>query len=120
MNDQTWNGPGAQASASRADNQSGRDWTYNTVDRVLAARNFSHALIDCDPEDRLELLEDAHEFLRAGMPMVPFGGVMDQAAFWADMASRSERKAYCLACYTRLSPRDQRAFLAYVQGEKGA
>ncbi|CAM3553478.1 hypothetical protein PANO111632_21195 [Paracoccus nototheniae] len=120
MNDQTWNNPGAGATASGADMQSWRDWSDNTVDRVFAARNFSEALIDCDPEDRLDLLEYAHEFLRAGMPMVPFGGVMDQAAFWADIASRTELKAYCLACYTRLSPRDQRAFLAYVQGGKGA
>ncbi|TJZ93861.1 hypothetical protein FA743_00875 [Paracoccus gahaiensis] len=115
MNDQTWNDPGALASASEVDMQSGRDCSDNTLNRVLSARDFSEALVDCDPEDRLDLLEDAHEFLRAGFPMVLMGSIMEQATFWADRASRSECKAYGLACFNRLSLQDQEAFLNHVR-----
>lgn len=115
MNDQTWNNPGAGATASGANRKSWRDCSNNTVDRVLTAREFSEALIDCDPDDRLDLLEDAHEFLRAGFPMVLMGSIMEQATFWADRASRTERKAYGLACFSRLSPEDQEAFLNHVR-----
>lgn len=52
----------------------------------------------------------------AGMPGAAFLGEMDEAAFWADLATVQERKAYALACYTRLSNRDRAAFLAHVQG----
>lgn len=50
-----------------------------------------------------------------GMPGVPLLGVMDEAAFWADRATVQERKAYALACYTRLSPQDRVAFLSHLQ-----
>lgn len=52
----------------------------------------------------------------AGMPGAPFLGIMDEAESWADLATVQERKAYALACYTRLSERDRAAFLAHVQG----
>ena len=55
--------------------------------------------------------------LSAGMPMAPLFGYMDQATFWASLASRPERKAYCLASFLSLPQADQRAFLACVQGE---
>lgn len=52
----------------------------------------------------------------AGVPVVPLFGVMEQASFWADFATRDELKAYCLASYTRLPASDQEAFLRYVRG----
>ena len=52
----------------------------------------------------------------AGMPGAPFLGIMDEAESWADLATVQERKAYALACYTRLSERDRAAFLAHVRG----
>lgn len=52
----------------------------------------------------------------SGMPGATFLGVMDEAASWADLATVQERKAYALACYTRMSKRDRAAFLAHVQG----
>ncbi len=52
----------------------------------------------------------------AGMPCAPFLGVMDEASFWAELATVQERKAYALACFTQLSPQDRAAFLAHVKG----
>ena len=51
----------------------------------------------------------------AGAPLPPFISPMDEASFWADIASESELKAYALACFNRLSKRDQRAFLSHVR-----
>lgn len=115
MNDQTWNDPGARSGATEVDMQSERD-CCNYIHRDPATtRRFSDALVQFDPDDRLEVLEDAHDFLRAGMPIVLFGSVMEEATFWADRASRVERKAYCLASYKRLSEADRKAFLSYIR-----
>lgn len=78
---------------------------------------MSRAIVACHPEDREALLEAALGYLRAGPPVPPFTGVMAEASQWADWASPAERKAYALACFTRLSPADRGAFLGYVQGE---
>lgn len=77
-----------------------------------------NAVLDCDPGDRLELLERFYDALCPGFPIVPLDSLMAEAALWADSASPAERKAYALTCYNRLAPADQAAFLAYVQ--KGA
>ena len=53
--------------------------------------------------------------LSAGHPDAPLYLFMDHAAWWADFACEAELKAYCLACYNRLSPRSRAAFLAHVQ-----
>ena len=46
----------------------------------------------------------------AGTPIAPFLSYMDEASFWADMATPDELKAYSVACYLRLSARDRMAF----------
>lgn len=83
--------------------------------REAAARDLAQAIAACDPDDRLEFVEWVHEFLAAGFPIVLMGSVMEEAVFWADRASRAERKAYCLATFKRLSRDDQEAFLQHVQ-----
>ncbi|MDO5371098.1 hypothetical protein [Paracoccus sp. (in: a-proteobacteria)] len=66
-------------------------------------------------------MERLLEELRPGWPQVPFlCGLMEEAAFWADRASRAELKAYCLASYQRMTPADQAAFLGYVQQREAA
>lgn len=115
MNDQTWNDPGARSGATEVDMQSGLDCDEYIRRDPATARLFSDALIQFDPDDRLDVLEDAHEFLRAGMPIVVFGSIMEEATFWADRASRAECKAYCLASYSRLSEADREAFLCYIR-----
>lgn len=120
MNDQTWNSPGALAGATEAGIQSSADCSYSMPELQAIARRFSDALVQFDPDDRLDVLEDAHEFLRAGMPVVLFGSIMEEAAFWADRASRAERKAYCLASFARLSEADREAFLCYIRRQDEA
>ncbi|MBB1498478.1 hypothetical protein [Paracoccus sp. MC1862] len=79
------------------------------------------ALLACDHYDRVPFLEALLDELRPGWPQTPFlCGLMEEAGFWADMASRAELKAYCLASYQRMTPADQAAFLGYVQQTEAA
>ncbi|WOI55141.1 hypothetical protein [Palleronia sp. LCG004] len=56
----------------------------------------------------------------AGSPLPPFLAPMDDARFWASVANRWELKAYALASFEAMRPRDQAAFLAHVQGRAAA
>jgi len=53
-------------------------------------------------------------------PVAPLFGFMDEAAHWADMACTAELKAYALACFNRMPPADQAAFMSHVQGRTAA
>lgn len=112
--------PALLADGTGANIQDWLSWVDDSIRREVAARDLAAATLDCDPSDRLELLELLHETLRRGFPITAFGSVMDEAAFWADGASPAERKAYCLACFNRMPARDQAAFLEYVQGRSAA
>ncbi|TRD22085.1 hypothetical protein [Palleronia caenipelagi] len=46
----------------------------------------------------------------AGMPRLAFCGGMADARHWADHATRDELKAYALAAFDAMNPRDQAAF----------
>ena len=83
--------------------------------RAAAASDLCNAIADCDPADACEIMGAALADLSAGMPMAPLFGHMDQATFWASLASRPERKAYALATFLTLTPKEQAGFLAYVQ-----
>ena len=83
--------------------------------RAAAASDLCKAIADCDPADACEIMAAALADLSAGMPMAPLFGHMDQATFWASMATRPERKAYALAAFLTLTPKEQAGFLAYVQ-----
>ncbi|WP_415184301.1 hypothetical protein [Phaeovulum sp.] len=107
--------PGALAGATGAINFEQAFKTKHYRDRAQSATALCHSIADCDPQDACEIMAAALADLSIGMPIAPFYSPMDEAGFWADYASRAELKAYVLACYTRLSARDQAAFLAYVQ-----
>ncbi|MCF3595465.1 hypothetical protein LZG00_15845 [Rhodobacteraceae bacterium LMO-12] len=77
------------------------------------------ALKSLDHEDAVLTAETALAE-GAGQPIAPLYSDMDEAAFWADMASEGELKAYALASFTRLSQGNQAAFLDYVQGRAAA
>jgi hypothetical protein len=91
--------------------------------RALAADSLTdeatgRLLADLDDDQRINAADRMNEMavmLGAGMPIAPLFNFMDEATFWADMATRAERKAYALACFNRLHAADQAAFLAYVQ-----
>ena len=52
----------------------------------------------------------------AGQPIAPLFNHIDEAAFWADLASPDEIEAYCLSCFSAMQRQRQAAFLEYVQG----
>lgn len=85
-----------------------------------SATALCHAILACDPADACEIMAVAFADLYIGMPIAPLIGVMDEASFWADLATQDELKAYTLACFTRLTPRNQAAFLGYVGGVAAA
>lgn len=82
--------------------------------RIRRARALCEAIGDCHPQDACEVMAAALADLSAGMPIAPLFDVMGEARSWAEFATRAEVKAYALACYRRMSPADQAAFLAYV------
>lgn len=95
-----------------------------SLDRNMRREARAHALVqaalDCDQTDRLPFLEAILDGLSAGMPVAVFGQIMAQAHFWAERASRAERKAYCVACFASLDPEDQDAFRAFISERRAA
>jgi hypothetical protein len=77
---------------------------------------LGEAIANCHPDDACKLMEAAISDLRRGMPIAPFVTIMDEARTWASFAMRTEIKAYCLACFERMSRADQGAFLRHVGG----
>ncbi|MFN4101998.1 MAG: hypothetical protein ACK4GT_19725 [Pararhodobacter sp.] len=88
--------------------------------REAQAYALTEALLNCDRDDRVPFLESILDGLRAGMPIPLFGKIMAEASFWAGEASRAELKAYCAACYARLTPEDQAAFRSFIDGRAAA
>ena len=56
----------------------------------------------------------------AEQPIAPLFNHMDEAAFWADMATLDEHEAYCLASFKAMPHERQAAFLDFVQGRQAA
>lgn len=111
----------SMAKEPHSDNlQSDLQWLDDRVTRVDAASALARAILACPPDIREGLLETALEHQRAGPPVPPFTDLMADAAHWADLASQSELKAYMVVCFTRVSPAEQQAFLAMVQGRVAA
>ena len=48
-------------------------------------------------------------------PIPPFAGILAEARDWASFASFAELEAYALACFERMAPERQAAFLTYAQ-----
>ncbi len=109
--------PGALAGATGADDIERAFKTQEYRTRHENARRLGDAIAECHPADACTLMEAAlHDLLSERMPSAPFLGIMKSARFWAEWASVSELKAYCLASFERLSAADQSAFLAHVGG----
>lgn len=85
--------------------------------RAEAATKLGRAIAECHPHDACIIMEAALDDLTDGHPYYPLFRTLDEAGYWADQATRNERKIFALANYTRLSPADQAAFLTYVRRE---
>ena len=108
--------PGALGGATGAEQLEMVYTSEEYRNRAVAATALCHAIADCDPEDAALIMAAALADLAAGMPIAPLIGAMDEAAFWADLATPSELDAYALACTNRMAPTRRTAFLAYVGG----
>ena len=73
-------------------------------------------MTELDPHDAAEVAEMFVPGDGAGPPIPAFDGVMEEASFWADMASPSELDAYALATVTRMAPARRAAFLSHGGG----
>ncbi len=69
----------------------------------------------------LKSLPDHHALMTAaavigaaGEPLPPFLGGMDDARAWASWASPAELRAYALACFEAMTPKDQAAFFRRI------
>ena len=83
--------------------------------RLSSEQRMAHALAalaSCEEEDIWTICGAAQG--GAAAPIAAFNSYMDEASFWADMASPNELKAYSVACYLRLSDRDRIAFNNWV------
>lgn len=80
-----------------------------------AAVYLRQSLPDDQRRELADRMADLGEILTVGAPIAPLFNAMEQARFWADLATRNELKAYALACFNRLPPTDQAAFLRHVQ-----
>ena len=76
------------------------------------------ALAACDPDDVAEIVSEIAG--GAGSPVPPLDAIMSEAIFWADLASIDELKAYAVATFVRMPPRDQATFLTLTQGRVAA
>ncbi|MFV0408183.1 MAG: hypothetical protein ACK5LJ_00340 [Paracoccus sp. (in: a-proteobacteria)] len=98
--------PDALAGAIGAVVQSTTLTDDNTPELPEYATAFVNAVTNLPRQDRLPLLELAIDHYRAGQPIPPLMGYMDEARFWASWASRNEIKAYAAACIERMNPAD--------------
>lgn len=86
--------------------------------RLTPEENAAHAwaaLRALDVDDALLVAETA--LAGAGAPLPPFFSPMDEATWWAGIASPAEIDAYALACTRAMRPERRAAFLAYLAGE---
>ena len=112
--------PGALAGATGAKENSNDGVEADYRYRRVVAMALRQAIRECDPTDAALILSEELERLRIGAPIPPLLNAMDEAQAWAEWASPFEVKAYALACYNAMSPKDQAGFLCYVTGRAAA
>jgi len=106
--------PGALAGATGAKAQSEGDMLEDYTMRHEWANTLRMVIENCDPADAALIMSDALERMRPGAPVPPLLNALDEARTWAEWATPFERKAYCLASFNALSPKERTGFLAYV------
>ena len=75
------------------------------------AAMFSSVARSLHPEDRRFVLGEIERREGAGMPLPPIYDPMNDATWWASIASIEERKAVLVAAFQSLPTREQNAFL---------
>jgi hypothetical protein len=106
--------PGALAGATGVDDIAHVYKSKQYRMRAATATALAQAIADCDPADACTIMAAAYDDLRAGQPIVPFGGLMLEAKNWAEFATRCELKAYGAASFANLQVADRSAFLEWA------
>jgi hypothetical protein len=73
------------------------------------------ALASVDPDEAEDVAREA--LTASGTPIAPLQSFMDEASFWADLASQTELKAYSAASFSGLNSKNKLAFLKYARGQ---
>jgi len=89
-------------------------WQARLTPQEAAAAALA-ALRATDPDIALMVAQAA--LGGAGIPLSPLDDVIDDAGWWADMATAEERAAYAVACFNRFSPLERDEFLEFVRGQ---
>lgn len=71
------------------------------------------SLLSLDSSEQVEAVAET-ALSHAGSPLPPFLSPMDDARWWASLASLNERKAYALAAYEALPLKEQMAFRRHI------
>jgi hypothetical protein len=74
----------------------------------------------CDLEPWQAEMVAAKVLQAAGSPLPAFLGGMDEARFWASIATPSEIECYGAACFEMMDSSRLQDFLGYVQGRVAA
>ncbi len=102
---------------------SGHEKAYQALSLMLRAhlnpdelQSVALSALDACDEDRARgiAVRVLGAIERAGWPAVPFGEVLDEATFWAEMASPAEWRAYALVCLGKLTPKQRAAVLVLL------
>jgi hypothetical protein len=92
-------------------------WQARLTDIERAALSWA-ALRSLDHADALAVAETV--LGGAGAPLPPFLAPVDEAQFWASIASPQELDAYALACIRAMAPGRRTAFLDYMSERAAA
>lgn len=108
--------PGALAGATGAVFEVAHFKTAHYRKRAESATALCHAIAECDPDDAVVLMSAALVSLSVGAPLPIWIDTVDEARWWARLATELELKAWALASFEALRPKARSAFLAYAQG----
>ena len=71
-------------------------------------------MLSNEPDELVELTDEALERLTFGMPLPPFNSPKEDAKWWSERASLSERKAYLVECYLSMNKKLQKDFIDFA------
>lgn len=88
--------------------------------RAEAATALCQAIAQCERDDAVLILSAALVDLSMGAPLPVWVNALDDARWWASLATEIELKAFALAAFEALRPKARLAFLSHVQGRAAA
>lgn len=94
-----------------------QDWLSlsDTMEQYLPPDRLACLLATCaiaaDHADVLRLASKVVAEARVNAPMPVLLDISEDAQWWADLATDAELRAWLLACYQSLPPREQQSFL---------